>query len=44
MCDAVGLEIVRLKRECIGKLSIGTLSAGKYRRLSEKEVDYLKNL
>ena len=44
MCEAVGLEIVRLKRECIGKLSIGTLTAGRYRRLTEKEVTYLKNL
>ncbi len=44
MCDAVGLELLRLKRERIGKLSIGTLSAGKYRRLTEREVEYLKSL
>lgn len=44
MCEAVGLEIIRLKRERIGKLSIGTLNAGQYRKLTEKEVDYLKNL
>ena len=44
MCEAVGLEILRLKRECIGKLSIGTLTAGHYRRLTEKEVTYLKNM
>ena len=44
MCEAVGLEVLRLKREKIGKLSIGTLNAGQYRRLSEKELDYLKSL
>ncbi len=44
MCDAVGLEILRLKRERIGKLSIGTLNSGHYRKLTEKEVNYLKSL
>lgn len=44
MCEAVGLEVLRLKRERIGKLSIGTLKAGRYRRLSEKEISYLKTL
>ena len=44
MCEAVGLEVLRLKRERIGKLSIGTLKAGQYRKLSEKEVEYLKTL
>ncbi len=44
MCEAVGLEIMRLKREKIGKLSIGTLNAGQYRKLNEKEITYLKNL
>lgn len=44
MCEAVGLEVIRLKRECIGKLSIGMLSSGHYRRLTEKEVNYLKSL
>ena len=44
MCEALGLEVMRLKRERIGKLSIGTLNSGQYRRLTEKEVDYLKTL
>lgn len=44
MCEAVGLEVLRLKRERIGKLSIGTLNAGQYRKLTEKEVAYLKAL
>ena len=38
MCEAVDLEILRLKREKIGKLSISTLKSGQYRRLSEKEI------
>ena len=44
MCDAVGLNLLRLKREKIGNLSIGTLRAGQYRKLSSKEVEYLKSL
>lgn len=44
MCDAVGLEVLRLKRERIGKLSIGRLTAGQYRRLTDREVNYLKSL
>lgn len=44
MCEALGLEILRLKRERIGRLSIGTLNAGQYRRLQEKEINYLKTL
>ena len=44
MCEAIGAEIVRLKRERIGKLSIGTLNAGQYRKLTEKEINYLKSL
>lgn len=44
MCEAVGLKVLRLKREKLGDLSIGTLRAGQYRKLSEKEVAYLKTL
>ena len=44
MCEAVGLQVLRLKRERIGTLSIGTLRAGQYRKLSDKEIDYLKTL
>lgn len=44
MCEAVGLEVLRLKREKIGKLSIGGLNSGKYRKLTDKEVNYLKSL
>ena len=44
MCEAVGLQVIRLKRERIGDLSIGTLRAGQYRKLTDKEVEYLKSL
>ncbi len=44
MCEAVGLEVLRLKRERVGTLSIGTLRSGQYRKLSDKEVEYLKSL
>lgn len=44
MCEAVGLTVLRLKREKIGTLSIGTLRSGQYRKLSDKEVEYLKSL
>ena len=44
MCEALGLEVLRLKRERIGRLSIGTLNSGQYRKLTEKEVNYLKTL
>lgn len=44
MCDAVGLQVLRLKRERIGELSISTLRSGQYRKLSDKEIEYLKSL
>ena len=43
MCDAVGLKIRRLTRISIGKISLGSLSSGKWRRLTKKEIDYLMN-
>ncbi len=44
MCEALGLEVLRLKRDKIADLSIGTLRAGQYRALTEKETDYLYSL
>ena len=43
MCDAVGLEVMLLKRVAIGDLSIGHLAPGEYRPLSEKEKEQLLN-
>ena len=42
MCDAVGLETIRLKRISIGSLKLGTLSVGTYRELKKEEVAALK--
>lgn len=44
MCEALGLEVLRLKRDKLAALSIGTLRAGQYRALSQKEIDYLYSL
>lgn len=41
MCDSLGLEVMRLKRVSIGPVRLGTLPAGKYRNLTEKEVNSL---
>ena len=38
MCEAVGLEVARLKRTAIGELKLGMLPYGKWRELNEKEV------
>lgn len=44
MCEAVGLEVGRLKRYAIGRLKLSELKAGKWRYLTEAEVRYLKSL
>ncbi len=41
MCEAVGLEVARLKRTSIGSLKLGMLQQGKWRELSENEVKKL---
>lgn len=43
MCEACGLKITRLHRAAIGSLTLGSLEVGKWRRLTESEVEYLKN-
>lgn len=42
MCEAVGLEVIRLKRTSIGDLKLGQLPVGKWRRLIENEIKLLK--
>ncbi len=44
MVQAVGGEVVFLKRERIGNLGLGHLRPGQWRHLSEGEVRYLKGL
>jgi len=41
MCKAVGLSIARLKRTAIGELKLGMLPVGKYRNLSDQEIESL---
>lgn len=43
MFDAIGKKVVHLKRVKVGRLSLGDLKKGEYRRLSKEEVEYLKD-
>ncbi len=38
MCEAVGLEVARLKRTAIGSIKLGMLAQGSWRELTEDEV------
>ena len=42
MCELHGVRILRLQRVAIGKLKLGQLSEGKWRKLTNSEIDYLK--
>ncbi len=44
MCDAIKHPVSQLKRIGTGKLFLNDLEKGKYRYLTEKEIQYLKNL
>lgn len=44
MCENCGLTILRLRRISEGKLTLGNLPAGKWRRLTDDEVAYLKSI
>ena len=44
MCAAIGHEVRELKRISTGKLQLGELEKGKYRYLTEAEIEYLKSL
>jgi 23S rRNA pseudouridine2605 synthase len=44
MCEAVGLSVVYLKRTHIEKFSLGNLKPGCWRYLTNREINYLKNL
>lgn len=41
MCEAVELEVIRLKRTAVGSLKLGMLPAGKWRELTDNEVQKL---
>lgn len=42
MCEAQGLNILRLCRVAIGSLELGNLAPGKWRYLTKSQVEYLK--
>lgn len=42
MCELHGVRILRLQRVAIGKLKLGNLAEGKWRKLSSEEIKYLK--
>lgn len=44
MFDSLNKKVIFLKRVKIAELSLGNLKRGEYRSLTNKEVDYLKNL
>lgn len=44
MCDAVGLEVLRLKRTEIAGVKLGGLKTGAWRELNERELTRLENI
>ncbi len=44
MCQAAGLTVTRLRRIREGRISLGELPAGKWRRLTDAEIAYLQSL
>lgn len=42
MCEAVGLEVARLKRTAIGPVKLGMLKPGEYRELTSEELRSLR--
>ncbi len=43
MCEAVGLEVARLKRSSIGPLKLGMLKPGEWRELTPLELSAIRN-
>lgn len=44
MCEAIGHEVLNLKRVSIANINLGNLKYGAYRSLTETEIAYLKNM
>lgn len=44
MCEAVGYPVFSLMRVAVGKLKLGDLKPGEYRKLTKEEIGYLKNV
>ncbi len=43
MCEKCGITIMRLRRVAVGDINIDDLPLGKWRYLTDKEIEYLKN-
>ncbi|MCQ2560894.1 MAG: rRNA pseudouridine synthase [Clostridia bacterium] len=43
MCKAVGHTVLELQRTAIGEIKLGRLLEGNYRKLTPREIEYLKN-
>lgn len=44
MFEAIGKEVILLKRVAVGQIKLGGLSRGLYRKLNQNEIDYLLGL
>ncbi len=44
MFDEVGHRVVDLKRTSVGEIELGNMELGKWRQLTEKELEYLRSL
>ena len=42
MCEAVGLDVIRLRRSALGAVRLGMLKPGQYRALTQAEVNALR--
>ena len=42
MCEAVGLDVIRLRRTAVGAVKLGMLQPGQYRELTSQEVKALR--
>ncbi len=42
MCEAVGLDVIRLRRTALGAVKLGMLQPGQYRELTSQEVKALR--
>ena len=44
MCTKCGYTVNHLKRVAVGRIKLGDLPSGKWRELTQEEIDYLKSL
>ena len=44
MCEAVGLEVARLRRTAVGPVKLGMLAPGQFRQLDKQEVRALRTM